>query len=138
MTDSEFLIWATAAGIDADAVAVILQCAATPLHAKTVRTDCLYSPADIRNLSETNGFGVSPHDSGFIFVGYCACGDPIALDIAADAGSVWYVSHEVMHSAPLRDVAVRVADTLRMAYSAILTDREFPLDYYSAKRKSGG
>lgn len=138
MTDSEFLIWAAAKGIDADSVAVILECAATPLESKTVRTDCLYPPEDICDLFETNGFGVSPQDAGFIFVGYCACGDPIAIDVAADAGSIWYVGHEVMHSAPLREVAIRVADSLRTAYASIVTDREFPVDYYSAKRRFGG
>jgi hypothetical protein len=138
MTDSDFLDWATAKGMDADAVAVILKCAATPLKSKTVRTDCIYPPEDICDLYDTNGFGVSPQDAGFIFVGYCANGDPIAMDVAADPGSVWYVDHEVMHSKPLREVAVRVADNLRNAYASIVTDRDFAVDYYSAIRKIRG
>jgi hypothetical protein len=138
MTDSDFLDWATAKGMDADAVAVILKCAAMPLKSKTVRTDCIYPPEDICDLYDTNGFGVSPQDAGFIFVGYCANGDPIAMDVAADPGSVWYVDHEVMHSKPLREVAVRVADNLRNAYASIVTDRDFAVDYYSAITKIRG
>ena len=137
MTDSDFLAWATAKGIDADSVAVILECAVTPLDLKTVRTDCLYPPDDICDLYETNGFGVAPQHAGFIFVGYCANGDPIAMDVAADPGSIWYIGHEVMHSTPLRQVAIRVADSLRSAYASIVTNRDFPVDYYTAKQRLG-
>ena len=138
MTDSDFLVWAMAKGIDAETVSVILECAATPLDSKTVRTDCLYPPDDIYDLYETNGFGVSPQDAGFIFVGYCANGDPIAMDVAEDPGSIWYIGLEVMHSTPLRQVAIRVADSLRRAYTSILADRDFPVDYWSARTRCDG
>ncbi len=138
MTDSEFLAWAMEKGIDADAVLVILESSATPLDSKTVRTDCLYSPDDIYDLCETNRFGVSPQNAGFIFVGCCANGDPIAVDVDADKGSIWYIGHEVMHSTSMRQIAIRVADNLRSAYTSIVTDRDFPVDYYSAKQRYGG
>jgi len=138
MTDSDFLVWAMEKGIDADAVSVILECSATPLDSKTVRTDCLYPPDDIYYLYETNGFGVSPQDAGFIFVGYCANGDPIAVDVEEDKGSIWYIGYEVMHSKPLRQIAIRVADNLRSAYASIVADRDFPVDYYFAKQRYDG
>ncbi len=135
MTEDEFKTWSSANGIPDTAVSTILQVAKIPLKKKTVRTDCIFAPKDIIELYETDGYRVNPQLSGFVFIGCTPNGDPIAIDVADDCGSVWFVDHENMHANDLRRCAVRIADDVVSAYHSISTDRTFPIDFYSAKKR---
>jgi len=134
----DFTQWATAKGLDSNTIRQVIACAATPEEFKQACEEdeaCspIYPLEEIQSLQEGDEMGVSPEKSGFLIVGSCPNGDPIALDTAADPGSVWYMGHETMHSKPLRSIAIRVADNLVQFINNLVEDDDFPFDYYSAK-----
>lgn len=122
MNDDEFATWAATVGIPSRAVTMIEHVAKIPLEAKTVRTDFLFSPEDIQDLFERNGYNVNPQQAGFIVIGSCPNGDPIAIDVAEDFGSIWYLDHEHMHGNSLRACAIQIAEDLPAAYARICSD----------------
>ena len=133
MVDRQFLAWGRTLGIAEEALAEIDRIASIPIDNKTVRTDCLYSPQDVIDLWESNGLSIDPAKHGFAIIGGCANGDPIALSLrAGDAGTVWYIDHERMHSADLRTRSIQVADSVTNFYSSLCSDSAFPCDYYWA------
>ncbi len=138
--EGEFTKWATAKGLDSKTIQLVIACAATPEEMKeAIDNDepCspIYPLGDIQNLQDENGLGVSPEKSGFLIVGSCPNGDPIALDIGADMGSVWYMDHETMAADLLRSAAIRVADNLSQLMNRLVQVDDFPFDYYEAKEK---
>lgn len=83
---------------------------------------------------------VYPLKAGFMFVGSCGNGDPIAIDLTDDVDSVWYLDLPNMYRGKLRSVAIRVADDLEVLmkkYEALWEGESlegFPLDYHRAKK----
>ncbi|XZE20072.1 hypothetical protein SH449x_005408 [Pirellulaceae bacterium SH449] len=139
MAYNDFLDWGHKQGIGEDALAEIERIAAIPIGDKTVRTDCLYTPEDIVHLWETNGMHVDPASHEFAIVGGCANGDPIALSLRAhEIGSVWYIDHERMHDEDLRNIGVKVADSITAFYRTLCEDSKFPYDFYNASKGSRG
>jgi hypothetical protein len=139
MADKDFFDWGRNRGFAQDALAEIDRICSISDDNKTVRTDCIYSPKDIVDLWETNGMGIDPARHEFAIVGGCANGDPIALSLRAhEIGSVWYIDHEQMHDEDLRNVGVKVADSITAFYRTLCDDSNFPYDFYSASKGSRG
>ena len=89
-------------------------------------------------MTESDNYGFFPLEHGLMLVGGCPNGDPIAVDIAQDKGSVWYIYHAGMHQNPPRDVAIRVADGVESLLTNLAHDDDFPFDYFDAKQKQDG
>lgn len=139
MTNRDFINWGLAIGIDKNALAAIDRIASIPIDEKTVRTDCFYSPESIVDLWETNGLNIDPGSHGFVIVGGCANGDPIALSISpVDIGSVWYIDHERMHDEDLREIGIKVATDVTEFYDTLCDDSGFPYDFSSASKGTRG
>lgn len=136
MADKDFLDWGRNLGFAEDALAEIDRISAIPIDKKTVRTDCIYSPESIVDLWETDGMRIDPARHEFAIVGGCANGDPIAMSFRAhEIGSVWYVNHERMHGEDLRNIAVKVADSISHFYRTLCDDSKFPYDFYGASKR---
>ena len=77
---------------------------------------------------------------GFLLIGSCGNGDPVALDVRDQRGGVFFLSHEVLWSdeeADPRDWSVQVADDLGgFAKSAWDLD-SFPIDFWDARPDDG-
>lgn len=134
----DFALWATQKGLDTETIRMVVACAATPEEVKEAFDACEPGPPidtldSIRALHDGDELGVAPEKCGFMIVGSCPNGDPIALDIGEDLGSVWYMDHETMHSEPLRSISIRVADNLQQLMTRLVNEDDFPFDYYLAK-----
>ena len=138
--EGDFTQWATAKGLDSKTIQLVIACAASPEAMKEAFDKMWPSPpifplGDIQKLQEEDSLGVSPEKSGFLIVGFCPSGDPIAIDIGAEMGSVWYMDHETMAADNLRSEAIRVADNLSHFMKRFVHEDDFPFDYYDAKEK---
>ncbi len=140
MTNREFAAWASERGVPDDATGAILRYAAT---GEEMREACdamdpappVYTLADIVEMTDTDPYGFSARGTGFILVGGCPNGDPIAIDVADEPGTVWYICHETMHGKPVREVSVRVAGDLAGLFEGMAKD-DFPFDYFEAKDRA--
>jgi hypothetical protein len=94
--------------------------------------DDFFDADSIMRCNDSNADGLPP-DSGFIIVGGCPNGDPVAMDVKEKPGTIWYLSHEQMHSAPLRKVAIMVADS-PAHYVKKRGEKGFPWDYWAASK----
>lgn len=95
----------------------------------------VYTLAHIVEMTDTDPYGISARENGFVLVGGCPNGDPIAIDVADEAGAVWYICHETMHGQPVREVSVRVAAGLAELFEA-MAEGNFPFDYFEAKDRA--
>jgi hypothetical protein len=140
MTDREFAAWASQRGVPDQTTKAILRYAATP---EDMREAChamepappVYALGDIVEMTDADPFGISARGHGFILVGGCPNGDPIAIDVADQLGTVWYICHETMHGRPLREVSVRVAGDLTELFEGMATG-DFPFDYFEARDRA--
>jgi hypothetical protein len=137
MTDHEFTAWAAERGVPHITAVAILRCAATPEEMQEAGDAMapappVYTLSDIVGMTDDDPYGISARANGFVVIGGCPNGDPIAVDVADDPGTVWYICHEVMHSKPLREVSVRVAENLTEMLEGMAKDN-FPFDYFEAK-----
>ena len=140
MTNHEFTAWAFERGVPADTTEAIIRYAASP---EEMRDACeamdppppVYTLADIVEMTDTDPYGISARGSGFILVGGCPNGDPIAIDVTDAPGTVWYICHEKMHGRPVREVSVRVAADLVGLFEG-MAERNFPFDYFEAEAQA--
>lgn len=137
MTEEDFELWGKARRLPEEVIEQILSYAASPEDMQEAY-DAMEPPPfihtldDIVAMTSSDGLGSLPLTQGFIIVGGCFNGDPIAVDVASDPGSVWYISHETLHGSTLRANAIRVTDDLNGLINGILEDGDFPLDHFSA------
>ena len=87
---------------------------------------------DIVEMTDTDPYQISPRANGFVLVGGCPNGDRIAIDVADEPGSVWYICHETMSTGPVRQASIRVAKDLTEMLEG-MAGGEFPCDYFAAK-----
>jgi hypothetical protein len=84
-----------------------------------------------------NCFGLpkDPIDEGFLVIGSCPNGDPVAVNFRDPQLPVFYISHEQMHSQPLSEVIRKVSDSID-EYHKALSDEEssIPLDYWDGPK----
>ncbi len=137
MTDREFTAWASKRGVPQNAIEAILLFAAKQeemREAYDAMTPAppVYTLADIVEMTDADPYGISPRENGFVLIGGCPNGDPIAIDVTGDPGTVWYICHETMHGRPLREVSVRVAADLSGLFEG-MAKGNFPFDYFDAK-----
>jgi len=139
MTDHEFTVWASERGVPTDTTEAILRHAASPVEMQEAcdamePAPPVYALADIVEMTDTDLYGINARGNGFIVVGGCPNGDPIAIDLDDEPGTVWYICHETMHSEPLREVAVRVAEDLTEMLEGF-AEGDFPFDYFEARNR---
>lgn len=130
MTEKEFTSWATNLGVSKDLINQLVKFAQPP-------DNVLDEPEPVSSLQGIREFtenipGVTPLEHGFLFIGSCLNGDPVALDVADNIGSIWYVCHETMYGTPLREAAIRVADDVAGLLDGLSNEEGFPWDYYDA------
>jgi hypothetical protein len=139
MNAQEFTAWASDHGVSDYTTEEILVFSATPEEMKAAYDDYplpVYSLRDIVQMTDEDAYGISARKNGFILVGGCKNGDPIAIDVTD--GSVWYICHEKMHYKSVREVSVRVAVDLTEMMEGIAANMEttgatmFPYDYFQA------
>ena len=139
MTDREFTVWASERGVPIATTEAILRHAASPEEMQEAYDAMepappVYTLAEIVEMADKDPYGISARANGFIVVGECPNGDPIAISLAYELGTVWYICHETMHSEPLREVAVLVAKDLTEMLEGI-ADVNFPFDYFEARNR---
>lgn len=140
MTEREFTAWAAAGGVPDQTTKAILRFAATPEEIEEVCNAMdplppVYTLADIVSLTDTDPYRISPRDNGFILVGGCPNDDLVAIDMANQPGTVWYICHETMHERPLREASVRVTRDLPELFDG-LANGSVPFDYAEAKGRA--
>jgi hypothetical protein len=140
MTNDYFAAWAAERGLAHDTIEQLMQLAATPEEMKEAFDEMepsppIYTLQDIQEMTDGDPYGISPVKHGFMIIGGCPNGDPVAIDIRDNIGSVWYIGHESMHSTPLRSIAIRVADDPTQFIEGICHEDTFPIDFYEAKQQ---
>lgn len=138
-SDQDFISWGSKAGIPQFILESLIEFAATPEQMQKTVDEIrppppIYPIDEIRAMNEGDPMGISPEKAGFLIIGTCGNGDPIAVDIGEQPGSVWYLSHEQMHENDLRSVAVKVATDIPSFDQAFAKDESFPLDYWEASK----
>lgn len=135
-----FRRWALRQGLSESCVEQLIVVAASPEEMKAAYDAIMPPPPiyplrSIRAEHESDPMDVAPAKYGFLIVGTCPNGDPIAVDLRDDVGSVWYLAHELMHEAPpLRSIAIRVADDVYDFVDGLAHRDGFPIDYFQAKQ----
>ena len=140
MTDHEFLEWAATSGVPGTTAQQLVEAAASPEEMKEASDAMMPAPPiytldDIIEMSDTDCFGFQAKDHGFILIGGCPNGDPIAMDVRDQVGSIWYIGHETMYCTPLREIAAKVAEDLESFVVGLIEEEGFPYDYYDACSK---
>ena len=139
MTPKDFRAWASRRRLPDGTVEQLIRLAASPEEMKaafdaTEPAPPIYAFADIVGMTDEDPYGISPSAHGFVIIGGCPNGDPIAVDVANEPGSVWYIDHETMSERPIRDVAIRVAADPTALMDG-LAQCTFPFDYYDAANR---
>lgn len=138
MTDEEFVTWATASGVPAVPAKQLINAAASIEEMKEafdamMPAPPIYTLDDIVEMSDKNLYGFLPKEHGFVILGGCPNGDPVALDVKDHPGSIWYISHESMYDSSIRKIATKVAENLESFIVGLCEDESFPVDYHEAK-----
>jgi hypothetical protein len=137
MTSRRFVTWASSRGVPDSTTEELLRYAASP---EEMREACdamepappVYTLDDIVEMTDKDPYGINPRANGFIIVGGCPNGDPIAIAVAKEPGSVWFICHETMSAGPVRKASILVAKDLTEMLKGMASD-EFPYDYFEAK-----
>jgi hypothetical protein len=139
VTPKEFRAWASRRGLPDGTVEQLIRLAASPEEMRAAfdavePAPPIYTLADIVGMTDEDLYGISPSAHGFVIIGGCPNGDPIAIDVANEPGSVWYIDHETMSERPVREIAIRVAgDATEMIEG--LAEGKSPIDYYDAANR---
>jgi hypothetical protein len=137
MTSRKFVSWASSRSVPDSTTEELLRYAASPEEMKEA-SDAMepappvYTLDDIVEMTDKDPFGINPRRNGFIIVGGCPNGDPIAIDVAKEPGSVWFICHETMSAGPVREASIRVAKDLTEMLEGMASG-EVPCDYFEAK-----
>lgn len=139
MTDSEFVAWASCHRVPEMTIDELLCCAASPEEMQETIDEMeppppIYPLGDIVEMTDKDPYGFSASANGFIIVGGCPNGDPIAVDVSVEPGSVWYICHETMFAESVREVSVRVAKDFTELLSGLAAGG-FPIDFFEAKKR---
>lgn len=137
MTRRKFGTWATSRGVPDGTTEKLVQYAASAKEMRKARDAMepappVYTLDDIVEMTDKDPYGINPRANDFVIVGGCPNGDPIAIDVADEPGSVWYICHETMFDRPVRQASIRVAKDLTEMLEG-LARGEFPYDYFEAK-----
>ena len=137
MSPEQFAKWCEQRGATPDAIREVIHFAADEKEMSLCAEGIIPPPivfplAEIVDLNAKDMFGVPGPEAGFIFTGYCPNGDPVAIDVRDQPGSVWYLSHEEsVDPSDLRANAVKAADDIETLSQGIW-DGMGPYDYYHA------
>jgi hypothetical protein len=136
-SSSDFLLWGSKAGIATFVLQDLIEFAATPQQFRYAINEMLPPPPiypvdEIRAMHDKDPMGISPKKADFLVIGTCPNGDPIAVDISQEPGSVWYLSHEQIFDKAPRSVAVKVAANIPSFHQALSAEKSFPRDYWDA------
>lgn len=137
MTAREFATWASSRGVPDSTTEMLLQFAASPEEMKEAcdamePAPPVYRLGDIVEMTDRDPYGISARVNGFVVIGGCPNGDPIAIDVTCEPGSVWYICHETMSARPVRETSIRVAKDLREMLEG-MAGGTLPYSYFEAK-----
>jgi hypothetical protein len=130
----EFRKWAGARGLSSDDVELLLQQLLDDYALNPAYPSWIGSPTRVMSANDpTRGFGLEkePFDLGFLLIGSCPNGDPVAVNIREPELPVYYISHEGIYSEPLPEIMAKVSGSLAEYRAALASDTSRPpLDYW--------
>ncbi len=112
MTESEFALWALSMGIDD----------------REMIARFVTSFEETHELNYEEPVGTTAVENGFIIIACCPDGDPIAVDMRINPGSVHYIS---AGDSDEEVVSKMVAPDIR-SFVGIMDDETIPYDYHEA------
>jgi hypothetical protein len=134
-TNEQFTAWASQQGIPAGVVETLVGSAPNKQDLDPEVPYHFSHLEDIMSMNGKDGIPVPAISNGFLMIGCCCNGDPVAVDFQKDVGSVYYLSHEGMfRNKNLRHVAVQVAKDIHELLRRLGDDPDFPLDYWDAAK----
>ncbi len=115
-------------GIDGDTLSVLITLP-TRFADRELIQRFVPSFSDIRELNNEQPLGTTAVENGFIVIGDCPDGDPIAIDMRTNPGSVHYITHEEIDEGSV--ISKMVAPDIR-TFVRIMDEENVPYDYHEA------
>ena len=129
-----FLSWLGTIGVPPELADLFRECVPRGQKRNFVRWQYLYSEEEIQSECEKQPRYMK---AGLLAIGYCNNGDPIAVDVRKQVGSVGYISHDAVwedEEARVRRFFIFIAPSL-IEFARLARDGQLPIDYWEAKRK---
>jgi hypothetical protein len=134
-TNEQFTAWASQQGIPTGVIETLVGSAPKKENLDPEVPYHFSHLEDIMGMNGEDGIPVPAIPNGFLMIGCCCNGDPVAVDFQKDVGSIYYLSHEEMFgNKNLRGVSVRVAKDVHELLRRLGDDPDFPLDYWAAAK----
>ena len=128
MNESEFLVWATSRSLQ-QAEVESLKLSASHAEEDTLTGRVVLDYASIAEYTDDEIIDACPFDSGFVVFGDCPNGDPVAIDVKQNVGTVHYLSHEESDGCSFP--SIRVANSMEQFLTDLGNDK-VPTDYHEA------
>ena len=90
---TEFANWALSLGIDGKTLSLLVTLPNRFPDRELIQR-FIPSLTEIRELNDEEPLGTAAIQDGFITIGSCPDGDPIAIDLKTNPGAVHFISHE--------------------------------------------
>jgi hypothetical protein len=133
--EAEFRSWASKSDIPKAIVESIIRYAPSKEGFKSpveVMAPQIFPLDDILRDQSRDYNDIDALADGLLIIGRCPNGDPIAIDIRQEPGSIWYISHEEMFGVPLRTVSIKVTNDIEEFVNQC-ENEQFPIDYFDAR-----
>lgn len=128
MHESEFLVWANNHDLRPQEVESLQQATGHADDDTLVGRVVLGYDA-IAEYTDEKMVDACPFDFGFVVFGECPNGDPVAIDVRNNVGTIHYLSHELSDGSSIP--SIRVANTMQQFLMNLEIDK-MPTDYHEA------
>ena len=129
MEESDFEQWALSMGIDGASLSLLVTLP-TRFPDRELVQRFIPSFEAIRQLNYEEPLGTTAVENGFIVIGDCPDGDPIAIDLKTNPGSVHYICHEELDDDG-GVISKMVAPDLQ-TFATMMNEETIPYDYHNA------
>ncbi len=129
MNESEFLNWVASHNLQQVEVES-LRLSASHSEKDTPIGLVVLDYASIAEHTDDEIIDACPFDDGFVVFGYCPNGDPVAIDVKRNVGTIHYLSHEESDGCSFP--SFKVANSMEQFLAALEIDK-MPIDYHEAK-----
>ena len=128
MNETEFRNWATKHSVSNKIVKSLMESAALAIE-DTLVGRAMLDYAGIAEITDEVIIDSCPFDAGFVVFGDCPNGDPIAIDVQNNVGTIHYLSHEETDGCefPSFQVAESMGNFLKQ-----YANEKMPIDYHEA------
>src|SRR5204863_8842026 len=92
----QFTAWAAKRGIPETIVETLIESTPQKEDLDPEMPSPIYDLANIMGMNGEDGIPVPAIACGFLMIGSCPNGDPVAIDFKQEIGSIHYLSHEEM------------------------------------------